>query len=52
MAISRKQARAGRGFAVPVFGIVVLLLCYWILAEWQDVPAMVTRALASLRWPR
>ena len=52
MAISRKQARAGRGFAVPVFGIEVLLLCYWILAEWQDVPAMVTRALASLRLPR
>ena len=49
MSVSRKQAR---GFAVPVFGIVVLLLCYWILAEWHDVPAMVTRALGSLRWPR
>ena len=52
VAVSRKQTRAGRAFAVPLFGIVVLLLCYWILADWQDVPAMLTRALASLRWPR
>jgi hypothetical protein len=52
MPLSRKQARGGRAFAVPLFGIVVLLLCYWILSEWQNLPAVVTRALGSVRWPR
>jgi hypothetical protein len=52
MPVSRNQTRGGRAFAVPVFGIVVLLLCYWVLAEWHDVPTMVTGTLASVHWPR
>jgi hypothetical protein len=51
MPISRKEARGGRAFAFPLFGIVVLLLCYWVLAEWQDVPRLLNGALASVHWP-
>lgn len=52
MPVSRKHSRGGRAFAIPLFGIAMLLLCYWVLAEWQDVPTMVSNALAAVHWPR
>jgi hypothetical protein len=52
MPISRKEMRGGRTFAFPLFGIAFLLACYWVLAEWQDVPTMISGALASVHWPQ
>jgi hypothetical protein len=51
MPISRKETRGGRAFAFPLFGIVILLASYWVLADWQDVPAIISGALASMHWP-
>ena len=51
MPISRKETHGGRVFAFPLFGIVLLLTCYWILADWQDMPTMISAALAAMHWP-
>ncbi|HEY0184297.1 MAG TPA: hypothetical protein VGC09_15915 [Rhodopila sp.] len=51
MATSRKQACGGRDFLFPIVGITVLLACYWVLADWQEVPALINSALASVPWP-
>jgi hypothetical protein len=51
MAISRKETRGGRAFAFPLFGIVLLLACYWVLAQWQEMPTLINDALASVHWP-
>ena len=51
MASSRKDMRGARAFAYPVFGIVLLLACYWVLADWERVPALISGALAAVHWP-
>jgi hypothetical protein len=51
MPVSRNEARGAKAFAFPLVGIVLLLACYWILADWPDVPALVGDALASVHWP-
>jgi hypothetical protein len=51
MPISRKETRGGRAFAFPLAGIALLLVCYWVLADWQDMPKIISEALASLHWP-
>jgi hypothetical protein len=50
MPISRKETRGGRAFAFPLFGIMILLGSYWVLADWQDMPTMISSALASVHW--
>jgi hypothetical protein len=52
MPMSRKETRGPRVFALPLFGIALLLACYWLLAEWQDMPAMISGALTSVHWPQ
>ena len=51
MPMSRKEARGSRAFAFPLFGIVVLLTFYWLLADWQAVPEILNSALAAVHWP-
>jgi hypothetical protein len=51
MPIARKDARGGRAFAFPLFGIMILLMCYFVLADWPDMPRMITSALATVHWP-
>ena len=51
MPISRKEKRGARAFTFPLFGIALLLACYWILADWKEVPNLITGALASVHWP-
>jgi hypothetical protein len=41
MQSSRKELRSARVYTAPLFGIVVLLTCYWLLADWQRVPAII-----------
>lgn len=48
MAMTRRQARGGRAFAFPLFGIVVLLTCYWVLTDWHQVPAIINAAITAL----
>ena len=51
MPTSRREIRTSRAFALPLFGIVVLLTCYWLLAEWQELPAMVHSVISATHWP-
>jgi len=51
MPISRKETRGGRAFAFPMVGIVLLLVCYWILADWPDMPTLISGTLTSVHWP-
>jgi hypothetical protein len=47
---SRKELRGGRAFAAPLFGIVLLLVCYLVLAQWKEWPALIAAALAAVSW--
>jgi hypothetical protein len=47
----RREVRGSRAFAVPLLGIVVLLVFYWLLADWQHVPEIFGSALAAVHWP-
>jgi hypothetical protein len=52
MPTPRKEIRGMGAFAVPLFGIVVLLALYWLLMDWQQVPEIVGSALAAVHyWP-
>jgi len=50
MQTSRKEMRGGRAYTLPLFGIVVLLTCYWLLAEWQELPAIIWSILDSVHF--
>ena len=50
MPMSRKETRGSRAYTVPLFGIVVLLACYWVLADWQQVPAFISSTLSALHF--
>jgi len=51
MMASRKEINSGRAYAAPLFWVVILMLCYWILAEWQELPSLIASVKAGLRWP-
>jgi hypothetical protein len=51
MQTSRKDLRGTRAYALPLFGIVVLLACYWLLADWQRVPMIIGAALDAIHLP-
>jgi hypothetical protein len=36
-------------FLVPVAWIVGLLASYWLVADWQSVPVLLSEALAAIR---
>ena len=48
MPMSRKETNAGRAFAFPLFGIVVLLASYWLLTDWHEVPHFINSVLYHL----
>lgn len=51
MPTSRRETSSGKTYAAPLFWVVVLLLCYWILAEWPQLPSLLASIKASLHWP-
>ncbi len=51
MPVSRKEARGGRAFAAPLFGVALLIAFYWLLTDWQNVPDIISSALAVIHWP-
>ncbi len=45
------QERAGpgvRAFLVPIMWIAALLASYWLLADWQSVPDLISGAFAAI----
>ncbi len=51
MAMSRKDLRGNRAYALPLFGIVALLASYVLLADWQQMPEVISSVLDSIHWP-
>jgi len=37
-----------RAFLVPVVWIVALVASYWVLADWQTLPGLISNALAAI----
>jgi hypothetical protein len=37
-----------RAFVLPVAWIAVLLVCYFLAADWHAVPALLAQAMATL----
>ncbi|HVC61754.1 MAG TPA: hypothetical protein VND19_15490 [Acetobacteraceae bacterium] len=35
-------------FLVPMTWIAGLLACYWLLADWQSVPGLISAAIAAI----
>ena len=35
----------------PVMGIIVLLACYLLIAEWGDLPNILVSAVGAVHWP-
>jgi hypothetical protein len=50
MQTSRKETRGSRAYTVPLFGIVVLLGCYWLLVEWENLPTLINSVLIAVHW--
>jgi len=46
MPLSRKEAKGGRAFAVPLIGAFLLVACYVLLSEWQELPRMIGSAIS------
>lgn len=48
MPIAPKDVKGVRSFTAPLLGIVFLLTCYVVVAQWQDLPHLMDSALASI----
>jgi len=51
MQTTRKELRGTRAYTVPLFGIVVLLACYWLITDWQRLPLIVGAMLDAVHLP-
>jgi len=45
---SRKDSNGTHGYAAPLAWIVVLLFGYWLIIEWNSLPALISSALATI----
>ena len=46
---TRKDGNGNHGYAAPVAGIVLLLVCYWLISDWNSLPALISSAIATIR---
>lgn len=46
---TRKIGNGNHGYAAPVAGIVLLLVGYWLITEWNSLPALIGTAIATIR---
>jgi len=51
MASSRKDTPSGRAYATSLFWVALLIVCYWVLAEWPELPKLLMSVKAGLHWP-
>jgi hypothetical protein len=40
-----------KAFAAPLFGVVLLVSCYVILAEWGQLPGLISSTIEAVHWP-
>jgi hypothetical protein len=46
---TRKDGNTNHGYAAPVAWIVLLLFGYWVISQWNSLPALISSALATIR---
>jgi hypothetical protein len=46
---SRKDGNGNHGYAAPVAWIFLLLCGYWVISEWNSLPALINSAIATIR---
>ena len=46
---SRKEEHPGRAFAIPVMWILVLLVSYWLMSDWQALPRLFSNAIGAIQ---
>jgi hypothetical protein len=46
--VARREVLGRGSILVPVLGIVVLLVSYFLIAEWQNLPRMI---VSAVHWP-
>jgi len=51
VSLSRKEMRGVRSFAAPLFGVVLLVTCYLVLAQWEQLPTLISTTIAAVHWP-
>lgn len=51
MSVSRKETNSGKAVAGALFGVILLLVSYLLLADWQNVPTTIRWALTAMHWP-
>jgi hypothetical protein len=49
--VSRREAKGSGSFTLPLLAIVALIICYVVLAQWQDLPHFFNSAVAAVHWP-
>ncbi len=48
---SQKETNSARAYAASLFWVVVLMMGYWILVEWPELPKLLASLKTSLHWP-
>ena len=51
VSLSRKEINGGKAFAAPLLGVVILVACYLVLAEWDRLPMLIGATLSAVHWP-
>jgi hypothetical protein len=46
---TRKDPNGLHGYLAPVVSIVVLLLGYWVISQWDALPGLLNSAIATIK---
>ena len=46
--MNTRKDNGNHGYAAPVAGIVVLLLGYWLISDWNSIPNLMSSVLATI----
>jgi hypothetical protein len=46
---SRKDGNGNHGYGAPVAWIVLLLCGYWVISEWNSLPALISSAIGAIK---
>lgn len=48
MPTSRRETMSGKAYAAPLVWVALLLLCYWVLVQWPQLPGLLNSMKADL----
>ena len=47
----RKASQSSRALVLSLLWVCLLIACYWVLAEWQNLPRMLSLLKSGFHWP-